>query len=336
MIKCRLILIFVSVSAAVFTAGSVLADHPSVAFGAGSSGPIATISASPMSAGYLAVGLRTEIINFDAFTDNQLENFASQGLDDVHSVDRLIKTSLSLSYGFSRDLTLSLQLSHLSRDNIREGELELGVPEAHFHGDSSGYGDTVLLGQQRVYFSDSTNISLVFGAKAPTGDTKVKDRDDIRFETEFQPGSGAWDLILGSAIDTKMGDMSFSASILYNRTTEGAQNTKIGDALFYGAALSYRIGTEQHDHQSTMTHDHGLDWDFILEINGQTRERNTVSSVDKSNSGGTVVYLSPGLKVSSRKGVGAYLSIGIPVIENQYGTQADIDTRVIAGVSFTI
>ncbi|MDT8281935.1 MAG: transporter, partial [Gammaproteobacteria bacterium] len=186
---------------ALSTAGTfAYADHPTIAFGTESSGPISTISAMTAPVDSLGIGVRTEIINNDAFSTEQLENFAASGLEGVHSADRITSTSLSLSYGITDKLSVSTRLPYIKRDNIREGEVEGGVPEVHVHGDSSGFGDLLVLTQYKVSDSKKFDVSMQLGVKTPTGETHEKDNDNIRFETEFQPGSGSWDFLIGTAI----------------------------------------------------------------------------------------------------------------------------------------
>ncbi|MBL4739451.1 MAG: hypothetical protein JKY12_00560 [Sneathiella sp.] len=213
---------------------SALADHPSVAFGLEFAGPINTISGTTAPKGVIAYGLRTEIINNDRSTTKELENFGSNGLEEVHGVDELRSTSLSIAYGLTDDLTLSARLPYIERKNIRESEEHMpDEGEAHTHGDSSGFGDVSFLGHYRFFKNDNVDASVLFGIKAPTGETHEKDNDGIRFEAEFQPGTGSWDYLLGAAISKTDGPMGYHVSILYNKTTEGTQHTEIGDTLAY-------------------------------------------------------------------------------------------------------
>ncbi len=314
----------------------VFADHPSVAFGTESAGPIHTISAHPIPAGVWALGLRSEWIDKDAFDVEQLEAFAAQGREGVHSVDTILSTSLSFAYGLNDDLSLTARLPYVARENIRESELEGGIPEAHTHGDSAGFGDLLLFGQYRALRFRETDFSVHLGLKAPTGETHDKDDEGIRFESEFQSGTGSWDYFLGGAVSRTRGRLGYHANLLYQRTTEGSQSTEFGDALFYNAALSYRL--DGHDHSP---HDHAhtdapteLVWDLIMELNGATRWKNKVDGETEANSGATTLVLSPGIKLSAPNGFGGFVSIGLPLVENLSGKQTELGTRVVIGVSY--
>lgn len=312
-----------------------LADHPTVAFGNEGVGAINTISAKPLPVGSWGFGLRTEIINNDEFSTEQLESFASGGLEGVHSIDRITNTSLSLSYGATENFSISARLPYIKRENIREGELVGGMPEAHTHGDSSGLGDLLLLGQYRVQNRADFDVSFLFGIKAPTGKTDEKDDDGVRFEAEFQPGTGSWDFLLGASVSKSSGNFGYHANVLYNKATEGSQSTEIGDAVSYNAALTYRLNDSHatHDHSHNNASDsNGLKWDLSIELNGETRRKNKIFGASEENSGGTTIYVSPGFRVSS-KSFSGFVSYGIPVVEDQNGKQTDVDSRIVAGVS---
>ena len=319
----------------IFCSATAFADHPTIAFGSEGVGAINTISATPLPVGSWGFGVRSEIISNDEFSTEQLESFAAAGLEGVHSIDRISNTSFSLSYGVTENFSISARLPYIKRENIREGELEMGVPEAHTHGDSSGVGDLLLLGQHRVQKRANLDVSILFGIKAPTGENDEKDEDGIRFETEFQPGTGSWDFLLGASLSKSSGDFGYHTNILYNKTTEGSQSTEIGDAVSYNAALTYRLNGSHatHDHSHNDASDsNGLKWDLSVELNGETRRKNKVAGASEDNSGGTTIYLSPGFRVSSEN-LSGFISYGIPVAQDQNGKQTDVDSRIVAGVS---
>ncbi len=316
-------------------AAPVLADHPSIAFGNEASGPIVTIAPSFMPANAWGFGMRREVIHNDSFSDQQLINYAERGIEGVHSLDKIITTSLSAAYGVSDTFTFSARLPYIERRNIRAGEVEDGEVETHRHGNSAGMGDLLMMGHYRLLDIGTAKTGILFGIKAPTGKTDDKDDHGQRFETEFQPGSGSWDFLLGASAGHSFARLNYYANVLYYKTTEGSQSTEIGDALNYNLAMSYRINPEQgashHHHPGTEDHV-DFQWDAILEVNGETRRKNKIAGHSEDNSGGTTVYLSPGIRMTAGK-LGGFVSVGLPIIENQNGKQTDINSRIMAGVS---
>ena len=109
---------------------------------------------------------------------------------------------------------------------------------------------------------------------------------------------------------------------------EGTQDTDLGDFIGINAALSRRLNTQHHNH-----HDHvDLQWDLVLEVNSEWREKEDNDGHTNDDSGGLLVFLSPGLRISTN-GLSAAFSIGIPIIEDLNGLQSDPQYRLIANAS---
>lgn len=315
--------------------GVARADHPTVGFGATIAGPAITIPATTLAKGTGAVTIRLEYVKFSAFSDAELEQVARQGIE-AHSVDYLITPSVSAGYGITDDLTVGLRLPYLLRTSIRSGHDEGGDAVVDNHGDSDGVGDLTVLGQYRFLNNQPNNLecAMLFGIKIPTGTTGVRDKSGVPFEIEHQPGSGSWDPLLGIAASKRVGSVSFDANLLYTFVTRGAQRTNLGDRLHYNLATSYRVGSEKNHRDSDEKPEHRhIAWDLILEVNGEWQDNQTISDVVDKNSGGSLVYLSPGARLCGNNGWAATLSVGIPVIEKRNGVQHETDVRTIFGLS---
>jgi len=290
-------------------AENVRADHPTIAFGSESAGPVGTIATAPLPKGAWGGGLRTEYVNFDRFSDAELKNKGAKGIEDVHSVDSLTNTSISIAHGITDDLTVSARLSHVKRKDIREGEIEDGDTEAHGHGDSSRIGDLLLLGQFRFLDGSMLDASLLGGVKAPTGKTNEKDGGE-KLETEFQPGTGSWDFVFGASASLNSGRTGLHGNVLYNLTTEGSQNTEIGNAFFYNLGVTYTLLTANRHSDEEHSHTH-MTWDVMLELNGESRKKNEINNANEDNSGGELLFLSPGVRLSSSDGWSAFLCLSV-------------------------
>ena len=334
----RLLLIFTFLICDLYQ-GIVQADHPSIGFGSEGSGAINTISAKTPTAGSWGIGIRSELINSKEFSTEELETFADTGLEGIHSIDYIINTSFSLSHGLTDNFGITLVLPYIQRKNIRESEIEDGEPEAHTHGDSSGIGDLLMLGQFKLQGNQDVDVSILFGTKVPIGETHVTDDDDQRFETEHQPGTGAWDVLFGIALMKTFNKFGIYTNFLYNKTTKGSQFTELGDAFSYNAALTYRlneVSSEHHHDDPDLPHEHenGIAWDLSIDLNGETRGKNSISGMSDNNSGGTIVNFSPGIRFSAASFSG-FLSYGIPIVVDQNGTQTDLSSRIVFGGSFS-
>jgi hypothetical protein len=196
---------------------------------------------------------------------------------------------------------------------------------------------------------------LLFGAVLPTGDTSVATAVGGPFEAEFQPGSGAWSGLLGAAFTRRFGAWSFDTNVLYQFTSEGVQDVNLGNRFLYNAAISYRIsggffgssglvsaglpepmyhgGPKKANH----SHEHGASpsqngpaLDLVLELNGEWHDRQ--SGEHGFHSGGSTLYLSPGVRLSIDRWSG-FVSVGVPIINDLNGIQPEAEWRVLTGVA---
>jgi len=94
--------------------------------------------------------------------------------------------------------------------------------------------------------------------------------------------------------------------------------------------VTHQLNTD-HDHSKEPEHT-DFKWALSAELNGETRRKNKIAGVSEDNSGGTTIYLSPGIRLSAGK-LSGFVSYGVPITENQHGKQTDVDNRVVAGVS---
>jgi hypothetical protein len=332
-----------------------LADHPGIGFGASSSGPITTISATTLPAGTKTFGLEVTHVKAKPFSDEELAGYAARHIH-AHSTDSLTSTSLGFGYGVTDDFTIGLRLPYIHRDNIRAGHHSHAggtvTNEAEVHGNAQGIGDLSVIGKYRL-LNDSVNnrdVALLFGIEVPTGITDRLNLQGERFEAEHQPGSGSWDPLFGLAYTKRMGKMSFDTNLLYKVATTGAQATDLGDQFFYNAALSYRVKgavgeqEEPHHHHDTDDHAHhhhdevvpsssGMNVDLILELNGEWQDQLKISGVADKNSGGNTLYLSPGIRLSSMSNWVGNISVGIPVAQDLNGAHPESDWRMTIGLS---
>jgi hypothetical protein len=338
---------------------AAFAHHPTGVTGAADAGPIYTISASTLAQGQSAAAVMFEYTRLGGLNDAALLDAAVSG-QHAHSIKTIESAALMYAYGVTNDFTVSVRLPWIRRTDIREGHQHdpMDPPEIHLRGDASGIGDLTLLGQYR-FLNDRasrTEAALLLGVKAPTGVTDRFDRLGERFETEFQPGTGSWDGLFGLAFTQRFKAWSFDTNVLYVLAGNGALDTDLGDRVLYNAAISYRfagsnVGSADrmrlgalpepmyHGGPKRQAHSHdepasprGPALDLVLELNGEWHDKQTEAGVKDQNSGGNVVYLSPGLRLSMDKWSG-FVSVGIPVVRELNGLQSEPALRFTTGIS---
>jgi hypothetical protein len=248
--------------------------------------------------------------------------------------------------------------AHAHSDGSEEHEHEGGEPhheaaaeenETVDRGDTEGIGDLSLFGQYRFYGQAvGLQASLLAGIETPTGETGERDNQGELFEAEFQPGSGSWDPMLGLALSQAQGRWSFDGNVLYTIATEGTQQTDLGDRFHYNGAVTYRLkgGDAEASHKAAMPHSNrpgqahhhehhmgprGLVIDAVLELNGEWQAKQTISGASDPNSGGNVLFLSPGVRIASNRWSG-FVTVGVPIINDLNGLQSEPTYRLFGGV----
>lgn len=145
----------------------------------------------------------------------------------------------NFTWGFFRDFDLAVLIPVVTN--------RFDIPGVQGVG-GTGLGDTMILVKYRFYRRDSprgtTQASVTFGPKLPTGLTHLNQANGDRLPATLQPGSGSTDLFLGANwtytglfnLRRLVADEDFHSLI----RTEGTQATRLGSDVESRFWLSYR------------------------------------------------------------------------------------------------
>jgi len=322
---------------------AVFADHGSIGFGIGTASPIVTQTGITLPAGMWAGGLLTSFTNFNSASDAKLLDLKNNAVDhahgDVHSVKSQVVQSVFAAYGVTDNLTLGVRLPYVQRNDVRTPGGEHGhgghVDEVNNQGNSGGFGGAALFSQYRFLNTadNSTHLSLVTAIQTP-GTTRVQTNQGGLFETHSQPSGGSWNPSAGLSFTRAMGKFSFDSSTLYTVATKGSQNTNLGNLFDYNVALSYAFVGMAID--NLFASSNNAPWTGILELNGVWQDRQKTAGLTDPNSGGNIIYISPGIRFSGGKNWNTALSIGMPIVKDTNGYQTPPDYRVIYRLVFVL
>jgi hypothetical protein len=149
------------------------------------------------------------------------------------------EADLNFTWGFYRDCDLTILVPIVTNRFDVAGTPGVGA---------TGLGDAMVLAKYRFYRRDSprgtTQASVTFGPKIPTGRTDVDDGNGIRLPSSLQPGSGSTDLFLGANwtytglfnLRRLVADEDFHSLL----RSQGTQATRLGDDFESRFWLSYR------------------------------------------------------------------------------------------------
>lgn len=342
--KSRAALLLAGLTVSASLASPALAHHVTAAGPSNRAGPIMTIAPDVIGKGKIMFGLDLTVEDYDAFSDMQLLHFGEEGDEGVHTLDTAYVASANIEYGLLDRLSVSVALPYILRTNIREADHHEGNGGSHpAHGaieelgNARGIGD-LQLGAKFALLdrkSDGVGVSLLAGLSIPTGATHEGPQGEHGIETEFQPGSGSWDPSAGITIGKSFGPLSIDASATYTLRTEGSRDTNLGDQFAFGGAVSWRLGKGPHVHDDGTFERHQA-LDLIVEVNGKWEERQRIGEERDPNSGGTQIFVSPGVRYVSANGWSLYSSVAIPVHHDLNGIQNETDVRFKLGVGLAI
>ena len=71
----------------------------------------------------------------------------------------------------------------------------------------------------------------------------------------------------------------------------------------------------------------------MVELNGDWRDEAEIGGRDDKNTGGHLLYVSPGIRGSFGKGWSCSVSVGFPVVEDLNGAQSEPELRLLTGIA---
>jgi len=247
-----------------------------------------------------------------------------QASDDPSAANRDVEVLGGISvlgYGVTSDLALFGILPYLDK------ELELTTPGGQrATRRTDGIADAQLFARYTVFRRDlpgqNFRIAPFFGTEFPTGDDDDTDRLG-RLPAPLQLGSGSWDPFGGVIATYQTLDYQVDAQIAYQLNTED-DNFEFGDVFRLDGSLQYRLWPRELG-EGVPAFLYG-----VIEANLIHQERNEIAGLDDPNSGGTTLFLSPGLQYVTKSWILEGI-IELPVVQDLNGTALEDDFIVRAG-----
>ena len=293
---------------------SLIAHHTALAdHGPGTSGSgFITFSAETLKPGQFSSSLQFDWTEFES---------PSGMPEEVDLLDRSFLTTFNLSYGVVENFQLGLTYGYYASEGNREFE---NGDEVTF--DPDGFSDLWLTGKYRFYQGPAGEFAMLGGIKAPAGDSSVTNSEGESVEPSATAGTGAWDGLAGFAYTVPLSaTVTLDASAIYTFRGE-AHDYRLGDRLDLGSSLAWRVCGDAATYPQLS---------LVAEATLRHVQKSEEGGADEEATGGTVLFLSPGVKLSFNERLAASLGIQIPVVQNLNGDQLETDFRLITGISFT-
>ena len=265
------------------------------------------------------------------------------GKDHFDLIDRSYLTTFGFSLGVTENLQLGLSFGYYAADGARQivhdeggGEHGEAPAEGEHHEEApaaptlatfepDGWTDLWLTAKYRIHRGPAGSFSLLGGVKFPVGETRVINSAGERVEPASTPGTGAWDGMAGLAYTLPLTpSLTLDASAQY--TIRGEKyDYRLGNRLDAGAALAWRIAG-------------GKDQFPSVHLIGEATVRHVAKSKESGerdgNTGGTALFLSPGVRVGFGEHAAWNVGVQFPVAQELNGDQVETDFRLTTSVNF--
>lgn len=283
------------------------------------------------------VGLRWDARRYETFTDQQLIDFRAQG-EDVHMHSSEDAYFLSFGFPLNEDMDINLMLQYNNfkkfKDNGDQFASDCFSATPAVAGNSStancispteespGFGDMLVTGRYRFFNDGDNQWTSIFGVILPTGKITNKTDNGEIIGTHNQPGSGAITFQGGIAYSGHLTEkIAIDADALYRFGTQGAKQFRSGNSMQFDVAASFA-------HHSSIVP--------VIELNGIFFDQDLENDEIKKNSGGDVVYLSPGISFKINDKQGIYTNVSYPIYQELTGISNDEKYRWSMGWSTSL
>jgi hypothetical protein len=279
---------------------------------------------------------------------------------EVRTVSRIAIGKAQLDLGERWRVSASLPYVDRRHQHVTTGLLGPELREWNY----TGFGDLTLLGSWtalRLRAATETPLTLALqgGLKLPTGRRHVARIDGEEPEPHARPGTGSTDLLAGlqavqlvplPTLRAGGEPTALFASALYMHTTRGTDRHRVGRMLEAHAGIAHPIASRLRltaqvnlrsrgkDHteaeaveETAGDHDHATRGRAEIEHEGESHGSGT-----HEDTGGTSVFLSPGLRyeLSPRVALSGYAQV--PVYRRVNGTQLVAPSQFWLGLTYRL
>ena len=212
----------------------------------------------------------------------------------------------TLVYGVTPRITSFITLPIVAHRRIEAGDGSVRR--------DGGLGDLRVLARYTFFIDDYAPLStrraaLIAGLKLPTGTGRI--------------GTESFDPVFGAVGTWAFNRHEIDLDTLYTLTTK-RRNFEAGDELRYDVAYRYRLWPARFGKRLVQLNG-------LLEINGRWRDQARADGNTVAASGGSVLFLSPGVQFITKQGI-VEASFQIPVQQNLNSAQLEDDWTAVLSV----
>ncbi|MGA2193061.1 MAG: TonB-dependent receptor [Nitrospirota bacterium] len=226
--------------------------------------------------------------------------------------------TLGMDYSINRVWGVNVQIPYIDRSHSSFGvESDGKVPGpggGAYDSHTSSIGDIRITGRYQGFTADC-NLGVLYGLKLPTGyfnrtgeSTDPTAPGPVPIDRGLQPGTGTTDAILGAYYTNDLGQKwDYLAQVLYQVALDSRYQYRPGNGLNANAGIRY------------------TDLPYVIpqmQLNFRYVVRDSGGQADRISTGGTLLYISPGVSVPIiKRHLLLYSFVQFPVFQDLNGVQ---------------
>jgi hypothetical protein len=306
---------------ALLLCSTAYANHGPGTSGGGSS----TASGETMKPGAFDLSIREDYTEFEHISRQEAERRAAVS-GNFDALERSLVTTFHLSYGVVEDFEAGISIGYYSGDNFYDADRDSSGAVESGAGDPNGMTDLRLTGKYRVLKGAPGNLALIAGVKFPTGRDHFHLDNGEQIEPSSQPGSGSYDFQAGIAYSRFLtSHITIDTSALWTFRTQH-EGFQVGDRLDLGLAVAYRLNDTVKSFPNVSV---------FGEVLGVILQKDRDHDEYNNNSGGSTMYLSPGVRIRCTPNISITAAPAFPVVQELNGDQIHTKFKMALTVSIS-
>jgi hypothetical protein len=240
-------------------------------------------------------------------------NTATGDLAEVesHTNNRHLTTTLDYNQGSSWGVSLTVSYINRTHSTLGVGSDGINPGDGAYDSSASGLGDVRLIG--RYYgFSSGGNFGVQLGLKFASGQTSQVGNDGVTpVDPGLQLGTGTTDAIIGAYyFDNLNQNWDYFVQAQFQSALKSS--TMNGLSFRPGDSVNLTGGLRYHGFESMTP---------MVQFNARKVNTDSGDAADTYATGGTLVYLTPGLTIPISQTTSIYNNVQLPIYQDVKGIQ---------------
>ena len=239
--------------------------------------------------------------------------------------------TLGIDYSTTRDWGVNVQVPYIDRQHSTLGTasdgITPGVGGGQYDSHTRNLGDVKVVGRYQG-FTPQCNFGVLYGVKLPTGsDNETGTSTDVTapgpapIDRGLQPGTGTTDAIVGAYYSNGIGqDWDYFTQVLFQKALNSRNQYKPGDNSSLNLGLRYAGFSAASP---------------LLQLNYRYVRHDEGANADQISTGGTLLYLSPGISAAISTQASVYGFVQFPLYQDVNGVQLAPRYTASVGVRYS-